>query len=93
MVEDSNRIQRDGLERLREAREFAEWSKKDRESRLPKLTEDQRDQMREYLKVIEQHGLAKAFESPNGKGCDGEGCPVLAQARKAVATVVGSSSN
>ena len=79
MVEDAERRQQNGLERLREAREFAEWSKKDREARLPKLTDEQREQMRQYLQIVEQHGVSKAIE--NAKQC--VGCPVLAQAQEA----------
>jgi hypothetical protein len=92
IVNDSDRQQRDGLERLQEARQFAEWSKNDRESRLPKLTTEQRQQMRRYLELVEEHGLARAFDNPNGKGCEGDGCPVLARARKAVARVTAGSS-
>jgi len=92
IVRDTDRQHREGVERLKEAKEFAEWSRKDRESRLPKLTAEQKDQMRNYLRIVEDHGLAKAFEDPTGKGdCEGGGCPVLASARKAAAMVSGSS--
>ena len=93
IVQDSDRQQRDGLERLQEAREFAEWSKQDRESRLPKLTDEQREQMRSYLQIVEEHGLARAFDKPDGSQCEGSGCPVLLRARKAVAVVTGPSTS
>lgn len=91
IISDSDRQQREGLERLQEARDFAHWSKKDRESKLPKLTEEQRQQMRNYLQLVEEHGWTSAFKNPNGDGCEGGGCPVLSRAKKAVATVTGSS--
>ncbi|GKY95093.1 hypothetical protein MPSEU_000473300 [Mayamaea pseudoterrestris] len=93
IVNDSDRQQREGLERLQEARQFAKWSKNDRESRLPQLTAEQRQQMKSYLEIVEQHGLAKAFDNANGRRCEGEGCPVLARARRAVAGVVADSSS
>jgi hypothetical protein len=73
MVDDSTRLHKDGLERLREAEEFAKWSKKDREARLPPLSPEQREQMRNYLQIVEQHGLSKGFEDT--KQC--VGCPVM----------------
>src|SRR6476620_3452314 len=95
IVNDSDRQQREGLERLQEARQFAAWSKNDRESRLPQLSTEQRMQMRNYLQLVEEHGLAKSFDHPNGSGngCEGEGCPVLARARRAVAAVTAGSSS
>lgn len=73
MVDDSSRRHKDGLERLKEAKEFAKWSKKDREERLPPLTPEQREQMRNYLHLVEQHGLNKGFD--DAQGC--VGCPVM----------------
>lgn len=73
MVDDTARRHQDALARLREAEEFAKWSKQDREKRLPPLTPEQREQMREYLKIVQQHGLSKGFEDTNQ--C--VGCPVM----------------
>ena len=39
-------------EHLSEARQFARLKAKDREDRLPPLTDEQRDQLREYLKLL-----------------------------------------
>lgn len=91
IVSDTKRQQLDGVERLREAREFAEWSRKDREARFPKLNPEQREQMRQYLQLVEQHGLRKSFEATRGEISDADcvGCPVLGQARKAAAAVTG----
>lgn len=57
MVSDHQRKQEEGLERLREAGEFAEWSRKDRESRVPPLTAEEREQLRDYLRLVERHGM------------------------------------
>ena len=38
-------------EHLSKARQFAQVKAKDREDRLPPLTEDQREQLREYLRL------------------------------------------
>lgn len=62
MVDDTSRQHAIALSQLREAEEYAKWSKKDRESRLPPLTPEQREQMREFLKIVDQHGLSKGFE-------------------------------
>jgi hypothetical protein len=67
MVNDTARRHQDALSRLREAEEYAKWSKKDREERLPPLTPEQREQMREYLKIVDQHGGRKGFEDPDSE--------------------------
>jgi hypothetical protein len=89
IVSDTQRRQEEGLERLREAREFAEWSRKDREAKLPPLTEEEQEQLRAYLRLVESHGMhmvaarrdnmakgGRGDESPDG---DCAGCPVLSQ--------------
>lgn len=40
---------------LQEAREFATWAEKDRETRAPKLTQDQRRQLQEYLLLMAEN--------------------------------------
>lgn len=72
------------MERLREAKEFSEWSKKDRESRLPPLTDEQREQMRQYLLLVNSHGLRMALADASNNRIDCPGCPVLDQARRQV---------
>jgi hypothetical protein len=62
MVDDTARQHQIALSQLREAEEYAKWSKKDREERLPPLTPEQREQMREFLKIVDEHGLKKGFE-------------------------------
>lgn len=79
MVGDSQRQHQEGLERLKEAKEFAAWSKADREARLPKLTNEQREQMREYLQLVEHHGITKASHM-SAREC--EGCPIMRQGKK-----------
>lgn len=37
---------------LADARDFAQWSEKDRHSRLPPLTEEQKAQLQEYLDMV-----------------------------------------
>jgi hypothetical protein len=81
MVDDSARKHQEGLEHLREAREFAEWSRKDREARLPRLTPEQKTQMMQYLYIVEQHGLSKSFETATRGVADCEGCPVTGLAK------------
>jgi hypothetical protein len=93
MVADHRRRQEEGTERLREAGEFAEWSRRDRESRLPPLTPQESEQLREYLRLVESHGMhmaAAVHESGGGarskrRGGVGDagdcpGCPVLSRA-------------
>jgi len=79
--DDVKRTHQDGVERLREAREFAEWSRKDREARLPKLTDEQRQQMQQYLQIVGQHGLSKTFSDAAAKDCIN--CPIMVPLRKA----------
>jgi hypothetical protein len=90
MVADHRRRQEEGTERLREAGEFAEWSRRDRESRLPPLTPQESEQLREYLRLVESHGMhmaAAVHESGGGvrskrrgEAGDCPGCPVLSRA-------------
>lgn len=84
IVDGNDRTQREGMERLREAKEFSEWSKKDRESRLPPLTDEQREQMRQYLLIVQSHGLKMALADASDNKTDCPGCPVLDQARRQV---------
>jgi len=93
IVNDNRRQHEEGVERLREAKAFAEWSKKDREARLPPLTDEQRHQMRQYLRIVERHGISKALSAGDGRGGNDDGsgrdygcvgCPVLGQARRVV---------
>ena len=81
MVDDSTRKHNEGLEHLRKAREFAEWSRKDREARLPKLSPEQEAQMMQYLHIVEQHGLSKSFEAATRGKAECEGCPVFGLAK------------
>ncbi|KAL3784701.1 hypothetical protein HJC23_007710 [Cyclotella cryptica] len=39
-------------EHLKDARQFAQTKAKERENRLPPLTEEQREQLREYLRLL-----------------------------------------
>jgi hypothetical protein len=97
MVDDSTRKHQEGLERLRQAREFAEWSRRDREARLPPLTVEQAEQMRHYLQIVEQHGFSKSLElaaaANGGKQSmdDCVGCPVAGLVN--TATMSAATSN
>lgn len=84
ILNDTKRQQQDGMERLQEAKEFAEWSKNDRERRMQTLTPEQKDQMKNYLKLVQEHGFS---QMQHGQECtDAEGdprrCPVLNQAKE-----------
>ena len=81
MVADTERQQKEGYAHLEEAKNFAEWSKKDREDRLPPLTPEQERQMGAYLRLVEAHGWNKALEM-EGKGGDCVGCPFLDKKRR-----------
>lgn len=70
-MNDSDKQQQERLGHLREAGEFAEWSRRDRESRLPPLTDEQREQMQQYLRLVEQHGLRRIAEHRRRASGDG----------------------
>ena len=61
----------DATESLREAREFAAWSSKQRQEAvadLPELTDEQRQQMRAYLRMMQEyHVLNPDSEHPDYK--------------------------
>ncbi|GAX28407.1 hypothetical protein FisN_4Hu402 [Fistulifera solaris] len=82
MVRDAERIHKEGMEHLREAREFAEWSQKDRDARLPKLTEEQHRQMQEYLQLVGKHGLSKTLTEDGAKEC--LDCPIMTRVKQVV---------
>ena len=92
MVEDTARQQQEGHKHLQEAHEFAEWSHKDQQERLPKLTPEQQAQMVRYLQLVEQHGWSKALEANNGKEADCEGCPVVGMAKVAKQAIMKGKS-
>ena len=76
MVDDAKRSHTDGMQRLQEAKAYADWSQSDRDAKLPKLTDEQHDQLQQYLRMVEQHGWNRSMEaSTNGGNC--EGCPIL----------------
>lgn len=91
IVDDAERNHTEGMERLREAREFAQRSRQEHEQNLPQLTDEQDRQLRKYLRLIEDHGWNKSIEmasrqqqqqlQENGmsssSSADCVGCPVL----------------
>jgi hypothetical protein len=84
IVEDAERNHTEGMERLREAREFAQRSRQEHEQNLPQLTDEQDRQLRKYLRLIEDHGWNKSIEMASrqqqlqeSSSADCEGCPVL----------------
>lgn len=58
---------------LQEAREFASWAEKDRESRAPKLTPDQRRQLQEYLMLMAENNHEVYPQEKKGTGGGGGG--------------------
>jgi hypothetical protein len=58
LVEQADRTHLDAVNKHKEAREFAEWASKEREERRaarPPLTEEQREQVKEYLQLMNEH--------------------------------------
>ena len=58
MINSAGKSHADATEHLREAREFAAWSAKDREEKraeLPPLTPEQRKQMKNYLRMMQEY--------------------------------------
>jgi hypothetical protein len=58
LVEQATKQHLDATEHYREAKEFAKWSAKDREERrsdLPPLTLEQERQMRQYVRMMQEH--------------------------------------
>lgn len=57
-MEQGHKTHLNATEHYREAREFAEWSAKDRAERiahLPPLTPEQERQMRAYVRMMQEH--------------------------------------
>jgi hypothetical protein len=77
------------MEHLKEARKFAEWSQKDRDARLPKLTDEQREQMQKYLQLVGQHGFSKTVSSAD----DCVNCPIVGNAKNALGFVSRTESS
>lgn len=58
LVDQANKTHHDATEHYREAKQFAKWSAEDREKRraeLPPLTPEQRQQMKAYLRMMQEH--------------------------------------
>ena len=92
MVNDNERQQQEGLKRLQDAHEFAQWSQREQEKRLPELTPEQEQQMYKYLQLVEKHGLEKYSELQSGNAENCEGCPVFRLAGQAEKGSRGKSS-
>jgi hypothetical protein len=63
MVRDANKKHEDGIHHLQEANEFALWSENDRRKRLPAITAEQREQIQQYLAIIQQHALHESIQT------------------------------
>jgi hypothetical protein len=50
------------MQHLQEANTYAIWSEQDRASKLPVLTQEQRQQIHEYLQIVQEHGLTKSIQ-------------------------------
>lgn len=55
IVDDRDEIHRKAIEHLKEAAQFAEFAHTDRESRVPKLTPEQDEQLRNYLAFVAEN--------------------------------------
>lgn len=55
LVDDRDDIHRKATAHLKEAAVFAEFAEKDRESRVPKLTPEQDEQLRNYLAFVAEN--------------------------------------
>lgn len=81
IVEDRDEIHRQATEHLKEAKTFAEWSHTNRESRVPPLTPEQDEQLRNYLAfvadnspvVFPKHGEGKELQDMH-RARKGESC-------------------
>jgi hypothetical protein len=63
MVRDANKKHEDGIHHLQEANEFALWSENDRRKRLPAITAEQREQIQQYLAILQQHALHESIQT------------------------------
>lgn len=73
LLEHSKKINDEGLESLREAQEFAEWSYHDRKSRVPALNEEQYQQLQQYLQMTQDHAVDMLRSQP--EKC--HDCPIM----------------
>jgi hypothetical protein len=58
MLEQADKTHLTATEHYKEAKEFARWSAKDRAEKraeLPPLTEEQREQMKAYLRIMQEY--------------------------------------
>jgi hypothetical protein len=55
LVDDRDEIHRKATAHLKEAAQFAEFAHNDRESRVPKLTPEQDEQLRDYLAFVAEN--------------------------------------
>ena len=86
IVSDANAKHLKNMEHLHEANAYAQWSEQDRLSKLPSITPEQRQQIQQYLSIIEQHGFSKSVAAQQGQQEKGDGdsndvtnakCPIL----------------
>eukprot|EP00542_Grammatophora_oceanica_P016184 CAMPEP_0194046638 /NCGR_PEP_ID=MMETSP0009_2-20130614/22048_1 /TAXON_ID=210454 /ORGANISM="Grammatophora oceanica, Strain CCMP 410" /LENGTH=98 /DNA_ID=CAMNT_0038692009 /DNA_START=137 /DNA_END=433 /DNA_ORIENTATION=- len=55
MIEDLKDIHLDATKNLREAQAFSSWSQENRQSRVPPLTDQQKQELQEYLALVAEH--------------------------------------
>jgi hypothetical protein len=85
IIADLNATQIQNMKHLEEANEYARWSERDRASKLPTITEEQRQQIRQYLLLVQEHGFTKSFAATNGNEAfsgNSSNCPILATTAK-----------
>ena len=74
IVSDTNAKHIQNMEHLHEANRYAQWSEQDRRSKLPPITEEQRQQIYDYLSVVQQHGLTKSLAAATAQAsAEGDG--------------------
>ena len=88
IVSDANSKHKESIGHLQEANTYAKWSEEDRLSKLPTITPEQRQQIHQYLSIIQQHGMSKTMASQQGRSKEDISdpkCPVLPTNNKATA--------
>ena len=93
IVSDANAKHVKNMEHLHEANKFAQWSEQDRLSKLPSITPEQRQQIHQYLSIVQQHGLSKSVaqaqeqEGSNENVTTNAQCPILSNNHKTNSSV------
>jgi hypothetical protein len=60
IVSDTSAQHLKNMEHLHAANQYAQWSEQDRMSKLPAITPEQRQQIYDYLAIVQQHGFSQS---------------------------------